>query len=280
MKRVAALLVALLTLGVGGLQAQEWQTLAAARERAGEERLDATIQHGAGTLRLGPADASQLYTMHLRYDAESFEPVHVVRDEALHLGLRRTSTTLRRTGERGSSRMEVGLSPSVPLALQLDFGAGRAEVELGGLRLVDLDLRTGASETRVDVSRPNPLPLPEATFAVGAAHFTGHGLANLNAERIAVEAGVGEVVLDLSGDWRRDLDLTVQMGVGSLELHLPRGIGVRLTKESLLTDLDAPEMRRDGNRWFSGAWGSAERTLTIDVQASFGSVTVHWIDAP
>ena len=43
----------------------------------------------------------------------------------------------------------MGVSGEVPLRLRVESGAADAELDLGGLRLAELRLRTGASETRV-----------------------------------------------------------------------------------------------------------------------------------
>lgn len=269
---------AALALCAPSLQAQDWQTLAVSRRVSGESLFEASVTHAAGTLRVKPAEGGLLYSMDLRYDADVFDPVVDYDAGSLELGLESVGRDIRIKGDRGAAEMEVALTPRVPMALELEFGAGRAEVELGGLRLTELDIRTGASETHIDVSHPNPVRLGHAEFSAGAAEFEARGLANLNADRITVNAGVGEVVLDLSGEWRGDLALEVDMGLGALELRVPRGVGVKLVKESFLTDLDAPGLERDGDAWYSGDWSAAERHLTIDIDAAFGSIELHWID--
>jgi hypothetical protein len=45
----------------------------------------------------------------------------------------------------------MGVTGEVPLRLRVESGAADAELELGALRLAELRLRTGASETRVDL---------------------------------------------------------------------------------------------------------------------------------
>lgn len=271
------LALAVLAAGAAPGAAQDWRTMAVSRQLSGQERLDVQITHAAGILRLEPAGGSVLYSMDLRYDADVFDPVADFDGRDLALGVESRGREIRLKKDGQAAEMDVALSTRVPVALSLEFGAGRAEVDLGGMRLVDLDIQTGASETRLDVSRPNPGVLERAHVAVGAAQFEARRLGNLNARRLAVEAGVGEVTLDLSGDWRRDLDIEVEMGLGALELRIPRGIGVKLVKESFLTDLDAPDMERDGDAWYSADWSSADRRVTVDVQAAFGSIDVVWL---
>ncbi len=51
------------------------------------------------------------------------------------------------------SRWDVGLTAEVPLDLRIDAGANRATLDFGALRLRNLELHTGASETRVLLPR-------------------------------------------------------------------------------------------------------------------------------
>ena len=85
------------------------------------------------------------------------------------------------------------LARGVPMDLDLEFGAVKADIDLAGLALTDLDLSTGASESRVTISEPNPVHMGTASFQAGAAEFRATQLGNLNAERIEVDAGVAHL---------------------------------------------------------------------------------------
>ena len=67
--------------------------------------------------------------------------------------------------------MELSLARGVPMNLDLEFGAVRADLDLGGLQMTGLKLQTGASESRVDISAPNPIRMSQANMEVGAADF-------------------------------------------------------------------------------------------------------------
>jgi hypothetical protein len=257
--------------------AQEWRTMTVSRQVQGEERLQVRVRYGAGELRLRPGAAGILYRMDLRYDEESFDPVAAFADGRLELGVDARKRNIHIGKDRASGHMDVELARDVPMELDLEFGAVRADIDLGGLRLARLDLSTGASESSLDVSQPNPDRLARASLSVGAADFTARRLANLNAERLEVSAGVGEIVLDFSGEWRRDLDVSVGMGLGSLELRFPRGLGVELVKKAFLTSLDSEGLIKRGDAYYSPDWDEATHRVTVEVEAAFGSVEVVWL---
>ena len=252
------------------------ERLALSRRRSSETSLDVTVEYGAGRLYVSPTSDGSLYRMRLDYDEARTEPLAEYRAGELRVG------AVGRDGGRGSGRREGGemrleLADGLPMELELEFGAARAQLDLGGLALTGLQVRTGASESRLDVSRPNRARLERASFEIGAAEFTATRLGNLSAAEIEVSTGVGKVTLDLTGEWRRDAHVSVEMGLGKLELILPRDLGVRLVEDTFLTTLDAPGLVKRGDAYESPGWDTAERRVTIDVQAAFGSIVVAWV---
>ena len=279
MRRVArwAFLAAVLAALPQASEAQSWRTVTMSRQASGQQDLRVQVSYGAGTFRVHPAEQGLLYRMHLRYDEEIFEPRAELNGNRLRLGVEGIGKGIRVGGKHDSGEMELALARGIPMELDLEFGAVRADIDLGGLSLTELDLSTGASESTVDVSEPNPASMPLASFEVGAADFTARHLGNLNARRVSVDAGIGSVALWFDGSWRQDADVAIQMGLGSLELHFPEGLGVKLTKDSFLTSLDSEGMVKRGDAYYSLDWDRAERKVTIQLDAAFGSVKVLWV---
>ncbi len=258
-------------------EAQSWRTVTMSRQASGQRDLRVQVEYGAGTLRVGPAEQGLLYRMHLRYDEEIFEPRAELSGTRLRLGVKGVNGSLRIGKKHKGGEMNLALARGIPMDLDLEFGAVRADIDLGGLSLTELDLSTGASESTVDVSEPNPEFMRRASFEVGAADFTARRLGNLNAKSLGVDAGVGSVDLWFDGIWRQDAHVAIQMGLGSLELHFPEGLGVKLTKDSFLTSLDSEGMVKRGNAYYSLDWEQATHKVTIQLDAAFGSVRVLWM---
>jgi hypothetical protein len=288
MRRAMSLAVALasLTLTACGTDraadAQTWRTLTSERQVQDREPLQVQIQYGAGTLSIVPADAPTLYRYEIRYDEEIVSPT-VSYDESrrfLRLGLQSESAVTRRSRRHGreGSAAAVSLSREVPIELNLEFGAGRADLQLGGISLSRLAVSTGASETTIAFGEPNPITAERISIESGAADLRVQGLGNARASSISFQGGVGATMLDFSGDWNGDANASVQMGVGSVTLRLPRSQGVRINRSSFLTSFSAPGMEREGNSYFSSNWSTAAHRLTIELSAALGSVDVRWVD--
>jgi hypothetical protein len=275
--RVGAL-VLLWTAAASPAAAQtSWRDVTMSRLVGSESSVDVAVKYGAGTLRIGPAASGTLYRMQLRYDEDAFRPVSEYERGTLRLGVESINRRLPVGRDDDEGSMELQLARGVPMTLELDFGAVRANLDLGGLALTDLELRTGASETTLDVSTPNTAQLRRARMEVGAAEFTARRLGNLNTSDLTVSAGVGKVRLELTGQWREDATVDVQMGLGSLELAVPEGLGIRLVRQTFLASLDSEGLVKRGEAYYSTNWDNARRRVTVDVDAAFGSVKVLWI---
>jgi hypothetical protein len=273
----------LLALGVGAalaaaapLEAQTWRTVSSARQVSGEKALDVNVEYGAGRLQVQPAAGDLLYRFEMRYDEEKFRPVTTYDRATGSLRLGMDGRDHRGTRHVRGGNATVSLNAAVPMDLKLEFGAGEAQIDLGGLSLQRLALSTGASETRVTFSSANRIDADEVRMESGAAQLSVSGLGNTHAARFSFEGGVGETTLDFGGAWTRDATARVQMGIGSLRLRFPRGLGVRITKDSFLASFGHPGLVKRGDAWYSADWDTAAHRVSVDIDAALGSIDVDW----
>ena len=263
---------------VDAAHGQSRRTVTMSRQVEDERSLDVEVQYGAGRFSVGPAEPGVLYHMEIEYDEDLFEPLAEYRGSSLRIGTETRGRHVWLGRDRMAGEMNLALSRDVPMDLNMDFGAVRANIDLGGIRLTRLELATGASQTLLDISEPNPETMSRASLDIGAADFTVRNLGNLNTERIEIDAGIGEIELDFTGDWQQDARVSVDMGLGSLVLRFPRGLGVRLEKDTFLTSLDSQGLVKRGDAYYSLDYEDAEYQITIDVDAAFGSIRVAWVD--
>lgn len=276
---VAALAATLAACHSHSADAQRMRSTTSARQLQDERRVSVQVEYGAGRLRVAPARGDLLYRMELRYDDEQFRPVTEY-DRAggrLKLGVESREHRGRHRGGN-DQHATIELTPRVPLGLSLAFGAGEAEVELGGLALEEVELQTGASHTVVSFTEPNRVAARQVKIEAGAAEVRVSGLGNTRAPRFEFSGGMGETTLDFGGAWTRSAQAEINMGVGSVRLRLPRALGVRVTRDSFLSSFDDGGLVKRGNAWYSRNYGQAQYRLDISIHAAVGSVEVDWID--
>ena len=273
-------LAALLALAAAApVGAQSMRSMAVARQQHGETRLQVTVAFGAGEVAIQPAAAGTLYAADLTWDAERFLPRTRWDAAAAHLAI-----ALEPVGGGGvrvasmrhlAQRAAIALSPDAELDLDVTLGAADADLELGGLRLADLRVRTDASRATVRFSRPNPGACSRAEFRGGAAHLRLVRLGDSGCRAVRVEGGVGSVTLDLAGAWPAEAEVEVSVKLGGVRLQVPDGLGVRLTLDRFAASFQPAGFTREGEAWVSAGYATAARKLAVHVAATVGGVQVE-----
>lgn len=281
----AAVLLAavLLTSAAEVGHAQDYRTTSGSRQRRGETELRASIEFAVGELRIAPGAAGTLYRYDLVYDAEHFDPIASYNPEThrLRVGVDGRGQGNIRHGDRKKwrQRLDLNLSPATPLSLDLTFGAGTADVELGGLSLTDVGIKGGASETTIRVSQPNRVTCRVFTLEVGAIDLTTEKLGNARCQRIELKGAAGSMVLDLTGQWTEGTtsQVDIAVGLGSVTLRLPESVGVEADVERFLVSFDRSGLLRRGPNYYSANWDTAKTKLRINVKAAMGDIAVDWV---
>lgn len=264
-------------------QQAEWLELASAREARGVETFEARVEYAAGRLSVFATDADLLYDARLRYDANRYHPrrrwsvedgrgvlrLEVDGRDDVDVDLEQ----IRNLGDEPGA-LDLGLSRRVPTDLRLTVGAAEVDLALGGVALRGLDLKIGAAEAEIRFDEPNPVSMGRMKLRAAVASFEALRLGNARFDNLDFEGGVGDVTLDFTGEWDRSAKAHVKMGLGSLQLRLPRDIGVRIRKRTFLAAFDADGFRKVDDGYVSPNWDSAAIRLDIDLEAAFGTIGV------
>jgi hypothetical protein len=236
------------------------------------------ITFGAGELNLRPGVETGLLNADFTYNVDELKPVvetdrHGDRlDVNLHLKAEGLSFSL---GDKTRNEWDIRLSERVPISLNLDLGAAKGRVELGGLRLTDARIRTGAADVEVEWNKPNPESLDILSVDAGAAGLRMRKLGNAHFDQMNFTGSAGNFTLDFSGDWQGSGQVSIKTGVSNLTLIAPRDIGVRVnTGDKPLTNVTAEGFHRQGTAWMNDAYGKNEPDLTITVDIGLGNLTL------
>lgn len=271
-----------LVLGGSVAQAQTMRPFGTFRQMHGETRLNARLEYAAGILRVAPGPPGELYRMDLSYDDTRYLPISDFDTQtgSVVLGLRPEGEGGVRVVSRNQLQQvaAVTLSPRVDLRLDLTFGAVDADIELGGLRVSNLTMKTGASRALLRFSEPNAARCNLAAISAGAAEVSLLGLGNSRCDEIEFEGGMGKVILDFSGRWSSGSKVKVTMAIGELTLRLPRTVGVRLRMDKFLSSFDPVGLVRQGDVFQSPDYAGKQRKLDVDLTTAVGGVKVVWVE--
>jgi hypothetical protein len=266
---------ALVAVTAGVAEAQAWRTLDATRMRRDSGAVTVTVDYTRGRLQASGAESEDaLYDLHLRYDAARARPLLSFDSAARVLAVGAQARSDARVGGDGRSPGDavLKLSRTTPLdvAVRLDVASGN--VDFGGMSLRRLAVRSSASEVRVTFDAPNSIEMEVLELDVSAATLTASGLANARARRIRVGARAAGAELHLTGEWTGDLEIDLDVTLGSVTIHVPADVGVELEARRIFASVEAPGLTRSGDLYVSTNMDSAPRKVRIRASATLGQL--------
>jgi hypothetical protein len=274
MKRIF-LVAALVVSAAPPTSAQTWRTFDAARQIRDSQPLAVHLRYAAGRVRVLPSTDDRLFGVHMRFDAQSVEPIYQYNavSHTLEVGVDHTISR-RKFRDGDGSDLQLHLTRSVPMRLQLDVGAAEGDIDLTGLQLDELSVQTGAAATRVRFDSPNSRRMRAVTLQAGAAEVRVTGLANANTQRVDLNLGVGNADLDFGGEWKGDLDMSINTALGKVTLRVPSDVGVSIESSSFLHSTGGADMVKRDGRSVSANWDTAKYKLRVVSSGAFGRLEV------
>jgi hypothetical protein len=175
---------------------------------------------------------------------------------------------------------KVLLTEDVPYDLNLSYGIGTAYLDLAGLSVKNLFVKTGSADVNIDYlsSIPNAIIMDTMAINVDLGNVAVRQINHANVQRILAEVGFGNMLLDLSEPLDEPCRIDASVGAGSLEILIPKNkipIIIRV-KESMLCDVKLTKSFTElEDNVFSNMAVDADsdHMLEFDVDVSFGSIT-------
>ena len=108
----------------------------------------------------------------------------------------------------------------------------------------------------------------------------GAGESDLDLDSLALtgldlEMGAGETRVDLTGDYARDFDVSIEGGVVEATVLVPSEVGVRVRAEGGLGKINAEGFQREGEAYVNDAYGGSDVSLNVDVRGGVGSINLE-----
>ncbi|WLR46589.1 toast rack family protein [Halobacillus litoralis] len=122
-----------------------------------------------------------------------------------------------------------------------------------------------------DVLLTNRIPV-DLSIQTGAAEST-LDLKAAKLQNLSLEAGVGELIVDLSGDYEESFDVKMETGVGESTVYLPQRTGVKITAEKGIGEITTDGLTKMGDSWVNEAYDSSETHIHIDAEIGVGDLT-------
>lgn len=172
----------------------------------------------------------------------------------------------------------VEMNDQVPIRFEVTLGAGRASLDLTDLHVRALSLDAGAGSVRLSVDKPNREIVNNVSISAGVGSVHTRHLGNLRFKTLDFDGGLGSYRLDCTGALPARAKIRSDVGVGSMVITLPRGVGAKaMTSDHWLSSQKMYHfVRRSDNVYSTKDFSRSERKVLLDLQSGVGSVSVRW----
>jgi len=161
---------------------------------------------------------------------------------------------------------------TTPMALSVTGGAASSDLELGGLAVQSLTVRTDAGPVRVGFNAPNPVSAETLDVETGAGPVFLSDVGHFGASKVRVRSGVGPVNVSLGNKVDREVSLDLETAAGPVKVSLPAGITARADVKSEAGPLKLSGWTKDGEEYVLGASVTSPR-VHIHVKTGAGPIT-------
>jgi hypothetical protein len=210
-----------------------------------------------------------------RYDVGSYEltesfETHVDSSWVYRVRFRRKVSWIRHLfGDNAAkNRIRVTLPREVPLILEGKIGTGQSTLELGGLWLLAAEFDIGVGEHAIRFDEPSPVAMERFELLGSVGELNISKLGNASPGTVDVRARIGQLAVDLRGDWRAD-----SARIGQREHRREKRTGAERPARACGRDADAAP------RGFESGRRVARRTLAGicrgNLRATGGSCSDH-----
>jgi hypothetical protein len=192
---------------------------------------------------------------------------------------------------QGANSIDASIQSPAGL-LTVDGGSSRALeadfnfAESYGAPVVDYHVASGIGQINVTQDHDSPhfgvshndwnlrfndaIPL-ELKVEMGAGEGRLH-LRDVPITRLTLNMGAGRVLVDLTGDRKKDVDADIQGGVGEATVRLPRNVGVVAHASGGIGGIAAPGFKKQDDEYTNDAYGKSPTTIRVSVQGGVGSI--------
>jgi hypothetical protein len=241
--------------------------------QGGQAIADVTLKFGAGDLSLQPGAVGELICGTVPYNVSDFKPQISIDSNNINIEQGNIKVGgIPYINQNIINEWKLSLGNS-PMSLIISAGAYTGDYELGGLSIHRLRVTDGASKAKLNFSKPNQVEMVSFDYTTGASDVTLAGLADANLTEMTFHGGAGTYTLDFSGQLQRDMKVSIDAGVSTVTVIVPKGVAARLSNDSkLISVTSSGGWEQQGNTYLLSGSGY---TITIDAKLGAGTLKLE-----
>lgn len=253
---------------------------------SGEKKIEVSIAFGAGKLCIRPARKGTLFKGDFKF--KKWEPyvTYSVYNDVGRLKIDMPDLKKNKDEEEShfnisdlddlkQNTWELEFSPDIPIRFKIEMGASENNFDFASMKIAELKISTGASDMKLDFSKPNPIRMEKFTIEAGVSQIVGKNLLNANFKRFSFSGGVGDYEFYMTGDLQYNARIDVESGVSSTVLYIDPRIAFRAdVDKSFLSSVRVDAAEKEDNTYFSDNYDDVKKHLDIFAETGVGSFKI------
>ncbi len=253
-----------------------------------ERELKINIEFALGKLTIGRTDSKSILEFEIIKDSETGDPTekidYKVRDGIGYLKLTGYSKSQKGKHFNFSSldgeNWKIYFTRDVPISFDIELGAGKGHFDFTALKVKDLNISTGASSVTMKFDEMNKNTIENLHIESGVSKFKAYNLLNANFNSLSFSGGVGSYELDFGGELNKEIDVDIEVGLGSLSVLIPNYVGTKVLYEKNWIsniELDRSFSEEGKHEYTTSNYYNNKGKMNIKIEAGIGSVKIKRI---
>lgn len=174
---------------------------------------------------------------------------------------------------------DVKLAEKVPMEVDFKADASEVKLDMGRMLIKSIDAILNASSARIYFDEPNKESLDKFELDMNASSANIYKAGNSGFETMDINADASKLVIDLTGDNKRDGEVRIDANASSVRLKLPQDVGVRLIVDKY--DLSSVKinnndiLNRSDKEFVTKNYGDTESAIKIYADLKVTTLTIE-----
>lgn len=248
-----------------------------------EKKIEVKISFGVGVLHISPGKDNELFNGELNFMEEEPEIEYSV-----YNGKGRLKILSADFNENGNNRVNISsldeikknvwhlkFSPEIPISFHIEMGAAENYFEFGSMQISYLNINSGASDTDINFSKPNPIIMESLIIDAGVSKITGRNFLNANFKEFKFDGGVGDYEFEFKGKLNQSADINIEMGAAATKLIIDPEVAFKLhVDSSFLCSVNVEGAQKDDDIYISNNYYEKTNRLNITADTGVGSFKI------
>jgi hypothetical protein len=249
------------------------------------KKIKVNIDFSSGSFLINPSSNSNEINGFIEFNTDLFQP-NLDFNTVSRIGVFDLSTNFKfefnfeSNNNEFENQAEVLLPINTPIKLDMDYSLADVKINLNEIDVSTFNFDLGLGSAIIDMGekyQKDECNFLIADVGLGSAEFKQLG--NLYCDDFEIECGMGSLLLNFSGELKKNIEYNISVGMGEIKIEIPQGVNVIFEMDkSFFSDLNLEKMVLiEENIYRNESFIENQQTIKFNCSIGLGNVSLKWI---